>query len=141
MEERVRRAQSAFVETYIRPERRERLGYELSHPQKRGRGLDRFCHRSADLLDPKRIFLWGRDLMRQEAFLRFAAQHPEECVILSPDAVLDGQVLPLADALSLCLLCLDASIIVGDGFAVVREEAYTGGTAQYLLLAPGRQER
>lgn len=45
-------AEKYFVDTFVRKDRRERLWYELSHPNRRYRGLSRFCHQSTDLLRP-----------------------------------------------------------------------------------------
>ena len=129
----------AFVEAYVRKDRRERLLHELSNPKKRYRGLDRFCHGAAELLDPARITLAGPSLEHDAVFCRFVeARADETCRIFSPDGSLDGLELPLAEAVAACVACLDASIIMGDGFAIVRAEAWKGGTDMWLL-EQGRQ--
>ena len=126
--------EQAFVEAYVRKDRRERLLHELSNPKKRYRGLDRFCHGAADLLDPARITLAGPNLEHDAAFNAFVAAHAAEtCRIFSPDGGIDGLELPLAEAVEACVACLDASIIMGDGFAIVRAEAWKGGTDMWLL--------
>ena len=131
--------EQAFVEAYVRKDRRERLLHELSNPKKRYRGLDRFCHGAADLLDPARITLAGPSLEHDAVFCRFVeARADETCRIFSPDGSLDGLELPLAEAVAACVACLDASIIMGDGFAIVRAEAWKGGTDMWLL-EQGRQ--
>ena len=124
----------AFVEAYVRKDRRERLLHELSNPRKRYRGLDRFCHGAADLLDPARITLAGPSLEYDAVFIAFVeARAGETCRIFSPDGGIDGLELPLAEAVAACVACLDASIIMGDGFAIVRAEAWKGGTDMWLL--------
>ena len=131
--------EQAFVEAYVRKDRRERLLHELSNPKKRYRGLDRFCHGAAELLDPARITLAGPSLEHDAVFCRFVeARADETCRIFSPDGSLDGLELPLAEAVAACVACLDASIIMGDGFAIVRAEAWKGGTDMWLL-EQGRQ--
>ena len=131
--------EQAFVEAYVRKDRRERLLHELSNPKKRYRGLDRFCHGAADLLDPARITLAGPGLEHDPVFCRFVAPRAAEmCRIFSPDGGIDGLELPLAEAVEACIACLDASIIMGDGFAIVRAEAWKGGTDMWLL-EQGRQ--
>ena len=131
--------EQAFAETYVRKDRRERLLHELSNPRKRSRGLDRFCHGAADLLDPARITLAGPGLEHDAAFIDFVAPRADEtCRIFSPDGGIDGLKLPLAEAVERCVACLDASIIMGDGFAIVRAEAWKGGTDMWLL-EQGRQ--
>ena len=126
--------EQAFVEAYVRKDRRERLLHELSNPRQRSRALDRFCHGAADLLDPARITLAGPGLEHDAAFNAFVAAHAAEtCRIFSPDGGIDGLELPLAEAVEACVACLDASIIMGDGFAIVRAEAWKGGTDMWLL--------
>ena len=128
---------SALV-VYIRKEKRDRLLYELTNPRKRYRGLDRFCHHAGELIDPARIALQGDDLQRQEAFRRFMAAHPGTCLALSPDPALDGQRLPLAEAAALAFCITDASILLGEGYALVTGEAVKGGREHYLLTGEKR---
>ena len=45
----------AFVETFLRREKRDRMRYLLGNPRKRRAGLDRFCHETMDLIDPEKI--------------------------------------------------------------------------------------
>ena len=131
--------EQAFVEAYVRKDRRERLLHELSNPRKRSRALDRFCHGAADLLDPAHITLAGPGLEHDAAFNAFVAAHAAEtCRVFSPDGGIDGLELPLAEAVAACVACLDASIIMSDGFAIVRAEAWKGGTDMWLL-EQGRQ--
>lgn len=127
-------AERRFVNGFVRPDRRERLLFELTNPKKRCRGLDRFCHQSAELIDEKKIMLQGRDLERQPAFADFAARHAGDCLILSPDGMLDGCVAPFSEVAALAFAGLDAAIALGDGFALVVGEAEKGGRAAYLLI-------
>ncbi len=122
-----------FARAYIRKSRRERVLYELTTPGKRARGLDRFCHGTPELIDPAKVLLAGGDLVRQPDFARFVRKHEGDCDILSPDPGLDGLRLSLADAVNLAFYCLDAVIILGDGFALVFGEAEKGGRDQFLL--------
>ena len=134
MNDSVIKAEKYFVDTFIRKDRRERLWFELSHPNRRYRGLSRFCHQSTDLLRPDKILLSGKDLMRQEHFQEFVKKGTGQCLILSPDASCDGRTCPLCDAVALCMMCLDASIVVGSHFAVVSSEAMQGGSDHFLLV-------
>ena len=122
-----------FARAYIRKSRRERVLYELTAPGKRARGLDRFCHGSPELIDPAKVLLAGGDLVRQPAFSRFVRDHAGDCDLLSPDPGLDGLRLSLEDAVNAAFFCLDAVIILGDGFAMVFGEAQKGGRDQFLL--------
>ena len=131
-------AEARFAANYIRKEKRDRLLYELTNPRKRYRGLDRFCHHAGELIDPARSALQGDDLQRQEAFRRFMAAHPGACLALSPDPALDGQRLPLAEAAALAFCITDASILLGEGYALVTGEAVKGGREHYLLTGEKR---
>lgn len=122
-----------FVRLFIRKERRERLLYELTRPEKQAAGLDRFCHQSRVLLDPKMVRMEGADLERRPAFRRFAAAHDEMCLVLSPDFYLDECLLPLERAVAQAAICCDAAIVLGSDFAVVFGEAVKGGRDKLLL--------
>ena len=127
-------SETEFVLNYIRPEKRERLLHELTDRKKRSRGLDRFCHQSAELIDPKRILLSGSTLAQQEEFCCFVSSHEEQTVILSPNPVLDGMILRLADAVHAAMADADASIVLGTDYALVNGEAMKGFREHYLLV-------
>lgn len=118
-----------FVRLFIRKERRERLLYELTRPEKRAAGLERFCHQSRALLDPGMIRMEGENLERLAAFRRFVEGRGELCLVLSPDCYLDGCLLPPEQAAMRC----DAALILGSDFAVVLGEAVKGGRDKFLL--------
>ena len=124
---------SRFVRSFIRKERRERLLYELTRPEKQAAGLERFCHQSRALLDPKKIRMEGDDLERRAAFRRFAASRDELCFVLSPDFCLDELLVPLERAVALAAMCCDAAIILGSDFAIVFGESMKGGRDKLLL--------
>ena len=62
------KAERFFVSSFIRKDRRERLLLQLTSPSRRYEGVSRFCHQAADLIDPSKILLKGKDLERQKAF-------------------------------------------------------------------------
>ena len=126
-------AETHFVQTFIRKNRRERLLYELTTPEKRYDGVSRFCHQARELLDPAKIVMEGEDLNRRSEFERFVRQHNELCFVLSPEFWLDEQFLPLADAVAQAAVSLDAVLILGSTFAVVFGEPMKGGRGKYLL--------
>ena len=80
-------SESAFVEKFASPARKERLLHELTDPRKRYRGLDRFCHQTGELIARDNILLQGKDLAQQSAFRRFVERHDAECAIFSPDPI------------------------------------------------------
>ena len=133
-------AEERFVRTYIRKNRRERLLYELTSPKKRYRGLDRFCHGAGDLLDPAKIRLQGDNPERQPLFGALL-RRDEPCILLSPDPWLDGQRLRFSEAWPQVRGSLDAVILLGPDFAVVRQEAMPGGQGLFLLTEKQRAKR
>ena len=122
-----------FVETFIRKNRRDRIMLELTNPKKRYDGLDRFCHQAADLLDPEKVTMKANNLESLPGFVMFMKTHDEICTILSPNGNVDGQKLPFMEAVRQAILCQDAAIIVGNGFAAVFTEPMKGGHDKYLL--------
>ena len=122
-----------FVQAFIRKNRRERLIYELTTPEKRYDGVSRFCHQARELLDLSKIIMEGEDLERRPEFGDFVQQHDEPCFVLSPDSFLDEQILPLKDAVHQAILCPDAVLIIGSTFAVVFGEPMKGGRGKFLL--------
>lgn len=130
-----------FVRLFIRKERRERLMYELTHPEKQRDGLDRFCHQSKELLDPKRVMMEGGDLERREDFRRFVAEHDELCFVLSLEFYLDEALLPLQEAVRQAAFSMDAVLILGSNFAIVFGEPMKGGREKYLLSAEERKPK
>jgi hypothetical protein len=122
-----------FVKAFIRKERRDRLLYELTTPEKRYDGVSRFCHQAKQLLEPSRIVMQGEDMDRRPEFERFVRQHDELCFVLSPYCFMDEQFLPLKDAVREALICPDAVVIMGSTFAVVFGEPMKGGRGKYLM--------
>ena len=126
-------AERHFVQSFIRKNRRERLLYELTTPEKRYDGVSRFCHQSREFLDPAKILMEGEDLERKPSFERFVLQHDELCFVLSPDFWLDEQFLPLKDAVGQATVCPDAVLSLVSTFAVVFGEPMKGGRGKFLL--------
>ena len=122
-----------FVRAFIRKNRRDRLLYELTTPEKRYEGVSRFCHQAKDLLEPSKIIMEGEDINRRPEFEQFVRQHDEICFVLSPDFYMDEQFLPFRDAVDQAIICLDAILIIGSSFAVVFGEPMKGGRGKFLL--------
>ena len=50
-------AEERFVRSFIKKSRRDRLLLELTTPERRSKGLDRFCHQASELIDPSKVYL------------------------------------------------------------------------------------
>ena len=122
-----------FVQAFIRKNRRDRLLYELTTPEKRYEGVSRFCHQAKDLLEPSKIIMEGEDINRRLEFEQFVWQQDEICFVLSPDFYMDEQFLPFRDAVDQAIICLDAILIIGSSFAVIFGEPMKGGRGKFLL--------
>ena len=122
-----------FVRSFIRKERRDRLLYELTTPDKRYDGVSRFCHQARDLIDRSKILMSGQDFDGSLELQKFIKQHKGNCMILSPDSFIDESSMDLNEALEAAKMSFDASIILGDGFAVIFSEAEKGGRDRFLL--------
>ena len=91
-----------FIDTYIFPNRRERLKYELTSAKKRYDGIDRFCHSAREMLKP--AFLTAV-IVTAEKFL-IDAKNPNSLRKIDSNPVfvisvykdLDRQVMPFCDA-------------------------------------------
>lgn len=46
-----------FIHHFVVPRMRERLLFELNHPEKRGHAIGRFCHHADELLIPRTIHI------------------------------------------------------------------------------------
>lgn len=85
----------AFVQSFIRRERRERHLSQMALPKKRHRFLDRMNHRFADDLDPRFV----------ETLRDFTAQvlrKPETaCHVIASQAEYDGRTVSVAEAMNI----------------------------------------
>ncbi|MBQ2689171.1 MAG: hypothetical protein IJJ24_08210 [Solobacterium sp.] len=113
-------AEIRFAEEYIRKERKDRILHELTDPKKRYRGLSRFCHDAEKYIDPRTVV---KDTELPDGMY----------TILSPDPSVDGLVLPLQEALEVSSMCLDATILLGEKYAAVTEEAMKGSRIRFVL--------
>ena len=129
--------QEYFVNTFIKKDRRERLLYELTDPKKRYQGISRFCHHAKELIMPSRIVMEGTDMENSPQFEQFVKEHQENCYVLSPDPAMNDISLPLQDAVEQALMCMDAVIIIGNGFAVIYGEPEKGGRDKFVLSEQG----
>ncbi len=132
-------AEEYFAMTFLNKDRRDRIISELTKPRKRYKGLDRFCHNSADLIDQRMVLMQGDDLERRAEFEDFVRKHDTGCTILSPEPAADLLELPFSEAVRISVMCPDAVIVVGDGYALVFGEVYRN--RDKFLLTEDKKEQ
>lgn len=93
--------ETRFIQAFVRRERRERARFELGSPAKRGAFLSRLCHTYHDVLDMRYLAPLADPVAAHSAILRALVERraPRTCYVISSAAAVDGQELPLADAL------------------------------------------
>ena len=121
-----------FVKTFIRKEKQERLLHELTDEKRQYAGLERFCHQTENLLDQRKIRMKDKELESKE-FARFVKENDVPCLFLSPERWPARDRIPLGEAVREASISADAAIVIGNGFAIVFEEAMKGGRGKYLL--------
>lgn len=108
-----------FVNMFIVKNRRERLLYEFSRPDKRRNALTRFCHQAEDLIDPVTVVYKGNNLNSDTA-VQFLKRHDGICQLMTPEE--ETKQLPFEEAVKELRMNPDAAIIAGNRFAAVKEE-------------------
>ena len=127
-------AEERFIKNFIKKRYRERLLFELTTPQKRYVGLDRFCHQASELIDPAKVYLEGDDLDRRPEFKDFCKKHQGLCRVLSPEFYWEEIEAPLNEAVKMAVMSLDAFLVLGDGFAIIFGEPVKAGREKYLVV-------
>lgn len=125
-----------FVQNFITARMRERLLFELNHPQKRIRAIGRFCHTADQLLIPQTIYIKESKLSVPEISRVVSRFVPAKssCYVLSYDSDLDACDMPLAEALNQCIGLGMPSILILDAKNVVVEtEQSFGPSVKYIL--------
>ncbi len=107
-----------FVKKYIKKEYQERIIFELQSKKNREKAISRFSHSSDMIL--KDLFV-KCTMAEFQNHLTDSYGVTEECYIISGDK-LDGQTLPLHDAITYCKTSYMAVILISSKFAVVKEE-------------------
>jgi hypothetical protein len=130
--------EEGFVNAFIERDRRERLLFELD--KRRGHFLGRFCHDALTYLDPRYVTALkprNSDPAQIFEFLRSRGAG-ETCYAISTREDLDGQFLPLAEAIAAAvgfgmpsiLSCLPGQL------AYLETEQEAGPPDRFLLSRP-----
>jgi hypothetical protein len=108
-----------FVKKHIKKEYQERIIFELQSKKNREKAISRFSHSSDMILKDQFVKCTMAELQNH---LADSCGVKEECYMISED-MLDGQILPLHDAVEYCLTSYLAVILISSKFALVKEEA------------------
>ena len=117
-----------FVKKHIKKEYQERIIFELQSKKNREKAISRFSHSSDMILKDQFVKCTMAELQNH---LDDSCGVKEKCYMISED-MLDGQILPLHDAVEYCKASHMAVILVSSKFAVVKEE-FEGGQPQVFI--------
>lgn len=132
--------ENEFIETFIAKNRRERLKYELKHPQKRFLATDRFSHRAAELLTPENIVFRGEKMTLEEAEnALFQLSGSKVCYYLAEESG-ESDFYDLHSCLMKYYYSGPSIFLCKNGVALIVSE-YTGGASEKILLAAKREGR
>lgn len=125
-----------FIESFCAARIRERLHFELSLPRRRKEGLNRFSHQFTNILIEKYMFELTKPNSDPQATLSLLKSHGADtegyCLTLNPK--IDGQTLPLSEALQEAVGCgLPSIIICGKGLAYFESEQEVGPPKRFVL--------
>ncbi|MBR4336090.1 MAG: hypothetical protein IKP74_06515 [Clostridia bacterium] len=120
-----RTVEERFIRQYIKEDRQERLLFELFSKKNRKKALSRFAHGAELLLKPGYRKCAAIDL----SFLK----QVKTAYVIPSDGDLDGAEAPGETVFSLCQNETSPVIVIGEGFAIVREELEAGAPAIFLL--------
>lgn len=124
-----------FVRTFIEKRIQDRIIFELSDSKRRDTAIDRFCHRTDDLVKPKYILhksnkLWSDEILNMISEL----SNEKSCYVISFLPDIDGIQTTLEGALSRCLGAgMPSIMIVGENIAVIETEQVQGPATKYIL--------
>ena len=138
MRDRLSREEEYFIRTYVLPNRRERMRFELSSTKRRSDCIWRFAHRARDILRPDCIHsVFSKDGLLWFGSKRLSDVAPESTVyILDFDKAFD-QVTRAFDAALNEYMGLGPYIMIDRNltFAFVETEPFCE-THEYLFLRP-----
>jgi hypothetical protein len=130
-------AEEAFVNTFVRKDRRERALFELGTESKRGRFLSRLCHDYAGVFDARYL----RPISTPEegaGLLKLLRESGagRTCHVISHNDAIDGKQLPLEDAIRATAGFGLPSILIcaADSLAYFEAEQEKGPPPRYILV-------
>jgi len=130
-------AEEAFVNTFVRVDRRERALFELGSESKRARFLNRLCHGYAGVFDARYLqpLLGAEDGADLLNLLRKSGAG-RTCHVISHNDAVDGQQLPLEDAVRATAGFGLPSILIcaPEALAYFEAEQEKGPPPRYLLV-------
>jgi hypothetical protein len=132
-----REQEIAFVQAFVRQERRERTQFELLSEKKRGRFLSRLCHDYDGVLDTRYLEQIPYPNSNCKAILELLKQKGASaiCYAVSANGEIDGKTLQLSNALEKAVgFGLPTILICTPGkLAYFEAEQTAGPPPRYLL--------
>lgn len=129
--------EEAFLNSFVRKSRRERMGFELGSESRRGRFLNRLCHDFAGVFDARylRPLAEPRDgVGLLKALEKLGAE--KACHVISCNEAVDGKQMPLVDAVRAVMGYGLPSIIIcaPETLAYFEAEQEKGPPPRFLLV-------
>jgi hypothetical protein len=130
-------AEEAFVNTFVRRDRRERALFELSSESKRGKFLNRLCHEYAGVFDARylRPIPEAEDCGSVFKLLRESGA-AGTCHVISCNEAVDGRQLLLEEAIRATVGFGFPSVLIcaPDSLAYFEAEQEKGAPPRFLLV-------
>lgn len=135
-------AEEALIRTFVQKERRPRAIFELETRNRRRKFLERLAHHYESVFEPGCLIPIpeaGADVRRLAQLLRRHGAG-ETCHVLSSNAAVDGQDMPLTDALLAVVGYGRPSVLICEPgpVAYFESEQEKGPPPRYLLVRDGR---
>ena len=122
-----------FVINCIVKSKRERMLYELFNPKKRLKAIGRFCHRTMEFIEERKVLYSGNRIFQDELLELIQKKNSDICYIISWDSDIDGEWMEAKDAFEKAIGYGMPSIIIFDDFVVIETEQEQGAATKFVL--------
>ena len=128
--------ENLFVKKFISKDKRERFLFELSS-KKRELAMLRFSHQVERVINPQTLMFMETSISESAIYDWFLknCMYAESAYMMSCNQF-DGSILPMKQAIEICLNDYMPSVVMVDGHcALIKEEINIGPAAKYFLKA------
>lgn len=128
--------ENLFVKKFISKDKRERFLFELSS-KKRELAMFRFSHQVEQVINLRTLMFTEKSISESAIYDWFLknCKYAESAYMLSCNQF-DGSILPMKQAIEICLNDYMPSVVMVDGHcALIKEEINIGPAAKYFLKA------